>query len=149
MLLGAFHWHYTGRVPREFSSSRPLSEFGRLVIALCEKRKIKPSHLENVFGSKKRMSFVLRPIPGRGRKAPPLNYDELSHLATVLRADIKTTQRIQLLGLLEAAPPELQACVRRLISDLRNILPKSKKKPRSLPLFFFGPEQDELPPLSE
>ena len=133
-------------MPRPFSSSRPLSELGRLVLALCEKRKIKPSRLENVFGSTKRMSYALRPTPapGKGRKAPPLNYDELSHLAQVLRADIKTTQRIQVLGLMEFAPPELRACVRRLMTEVREL---SEDKKRSAPPLYFGPEQDELPPL--
>lgn len=144
--LGPLPGRYTGAVPRQFSSSRPLSELGRLVVALCEKRKIIPSRLENVFGSKKRMSYVLRPTPvrGTGRKTPPLTYDELSHLAQVLRADTKTTQRIQLLGLLESAPPELRACVRRLMTVVREL---SEDKKRSPPPLYFGPEQDDLPPL--
>jgi len=101
-------------VSRKFSAHRPLSPFGRYIAALCESKGVSASHLLSVFGSKKRMSYALRPKADHPR-ASLLNYEELSELAHQLHADRQQTKHIILLGLLEHAPPELRSCVIKLV----------------------------------
>jgi hypothetical protein len=104
-------------VGRPFLSERPLSRFGRYVVELCEAKQIKPTHLKEVFGSTKRMSYALRPYFDSRRGASLLTFEELSALAHALHADRQQTRKLILLGLLEHAPAELQAAVIRLVND--------------------------------
>ena len=109
------HLPYAGEMGRPFVHHRPLSPFGRYVVALCEAASKSPSHLLAVFGSKMRMSYALRSrVVGERSRASLLSYEELCALAHALRANRAQSHRLILLGLLEHAPERLRSYVIKL-----------------------------------
>jgi hypothetical protein len=97
-----------------------------------------PSSLLEVFGSKKRMSVVLRPrTPGLRVRAAFLNFQELSALAHALHADARQTRHLILLGLLEHAPQELRTFVGHHINNSLQLANDLGRNPP--PYKFTGP----------
>ncbi len=107
---------------RPFAHHRPLSPFGRYVVALCEAANKSPSHLLTVFGSKTRMSHALRSRnTGERSRASLLTYEELCALAHALRANRVQSHHLILLGLLEHAPERLRSYVVKLTTQNREL----------------------------